>query len=110
MLKGIFMNILNKTPKIVLKDFLSKDLSLRDLNKNLFNEISKLDSKEVILDFSDVLSMSRSFAQEYSLRKKLSKIKIIEKNQSKNVKAMLNVIQFNNPKTKLKFETISMNL
>jgi hypothetical protein len=102
--------MLNRTPKIVLKDFLSKDLSLRDLNKDLFNKINKVSSKEIILDFSDVLSMSRSFAQEYVLRKKSSKVKIIEKNQSKDVKSMLKVIQLNAPKTNFKFKTISLNL
>lgn len=57
----------------------------------LFNEFD--DSEEVILDFTNVEFISRSFAQEYVFLRHHSKTHIIEKNMNDFIKGLMEVVE-----------------
>ena len=79
--------------KIIVKNKIAVDLALRESAKDFFNFIEPLSQKEIVLDFKGVLSISRSFAQEYVNRKKSSFKKIKEINVPQNVKKMFKVVE-----------------
>ncbi len=64
------MKLWNKDKTFILKKIISSDLILRDLATNLFKDIKKVKNDAVVLNFKDVESISRSFAQEYLMQKK----------------------------------------
>ena len=55
--------------RIPLRRSLAPYLALRVSADRLFNQIEKSSAKEAIIDFSEVESMTRSFAHQYSIRK-----------------------------------------
>jgi hypothetical protein len=71
---------------------LSKDLALRDSANNLFTKLNKTKNKEIIIDFKNVKSITRSFAHQYQENKTLSKKKIYEENVPTNVSKMFKII------------------
>lgn len=79
--------------KILMKEKVSIDLALRDSAREFFEFIESLPSKEVILDFMDVRSISRSFAQEFIDRIKVSHKKIRKVNVPQNVRKMFVVVE-----------------
>lgn len=102
------MNVLNN--RIIVKDVLSEDLLLRDVVGNLFKRINLVKSKEVILDFKGVKSISRSFAQEYLNNKITLSKKLKEENVSLNLKKMFHVVNNSKPRTTLKLKSVSLVL
>ena len=60
---------------IRIRDALSADLAIRNRADAFLDEIERLPTKDIIVDFSDVKSISRSFAHQYQTRKKVSKKK-----------------------------------
>jgi len=80
------------TFKMKMKEKLSENLSLRDLAKNLFDYLNKLEQNEIMLDFAGIKSISNSFAQEYLEQKKISKKLIREENVPENIQKMFDVI------------------
>ncbi len=89
----------------VLKMLNTSNLALRFWAEDLFNSLEKLREKKLVLDFSDIEFMSRSFANEYLKLKKLSYKQIIEKNMSENLKQMLKLAATIKPKTLNSHET-----
>ena len=83
---------MNSSNRLQIREIVSENLALRDLATEFFDKIDSMKEKEVIIDFKKVRSISRSFAQEYLLRKKESKKKIIEANVPENVKKMFEII------------------
>ena len=79
--------------KISMKEKISVDLSLRDSARNFFEFLESLPSEEVVLDFNDVQSISRSFAHEFIDRKRASQKKIREVNVPQNVRKMFAVVE-----------------
>lgn len=67
----------------------TSNLALRFWADDLFNSLEKLHEKKLVLDFSGIEFMSRSFANEYLKLKKLSYKQITEKDMSENLKQML---------------------
>ena len=91
------MNIL-KTKKNILKvSEFSKELALRKNADTFFLKINKFDFESIVLDFSQIKYMSRSFAHQYCLNKQKSKKMIIEKNLPVNIKKMLAVVRSATP-------------
>ncbi len=70
-----------------------KTLALRSNADLLFDSIEKSKQKQVIVDFSNIDFMSRSFAQQYIMRKKRSLKKIIEKNIPEDVGKMFALVK-----------------
>jgi len=83
---------------LLVKKELSENLAFRDLAITFFDTINSLNTEKVVLDFSGIKSISRSFAHEYSKQKEFSKLEIIEENVPDNVKKMLKVVS--EPETK----------
>jgi anti-anti-sigma regulatory factor len=85
--------------KIVrIKEAISADLALRNRADAFFDKIDKLDANEVVIDFSEVRSISRSFAHQYDLRKKASKQKMTEIHLPQHVTKMFKVVESSNKK------------
>ena len=70
-----------------------KTLALRSNADLLFDSIEKSKQKQISVDFSDIEFMSRSFAQQYLMRKKNSSKKVIEKNIPKDVAKMFALVK-----------------
>jgi hypothetical protein len=80
----------------------SKQLYSRDSANSLFETIEKNNETRTIVDFSKVQTISRSFAQQYLLRKNASNKFVTETNIPENVKKMLVFVE--NNKNKPRFE------
>ena len=78
-----------------------KNLALRSNADMLFDSIDKSKEKKIILDFRDIQFMSRSFAQQYLLRKKKSNKEVEERNIEENITTMFEIVK--NQKTKSQF-------
>tara|TARA_Y100000310_G_C20637828_1_gene792173 strand:+ start:1479 stop:1790 length:312 start_codon:yes stop_codon:yes gene_type:complete len=79
--------------KILVREKVAEDLALRDSAREFFDVIESLSTSEVVLDFKDIRSISRSFAHEYNTLKKMSDKKIKEINVPQDVKKMFAVVQ-----------------
>jgi hypothetical protein len=77
--------------KVNIKHMISIDLALRDTADSFFDELEKM-KIDVEVDFSGVRSISRSFAHQYTIRKKQSYRKIIELNTPQNVMKMFAIV------------------
>lgn len=77
--------------KVNIIDSVSIDLALRDAADSFFDELEKMEI-DVEVDFSNVRSISRSFAHQYMLRKKTSHRRIIELNVPQNVTKMFDIV------------------
>lgn len=70
---------------------LSQDLTLRYNANVLFDKIESLTEDCITIDFINVRTMTRSFAQEYLSRKLKTSISIVEVNMSNNNRKMFSV-------------------
>lgn len=85
-----------------LKNVVSEDLSLRNMVSNIFKAEEFKNSKEVLIDFAEIKSMSRSFAHEYLQHKADQLCTVLEVNVPSNIKKMFEVVK----NTKVKSELI----
>lgn len=67
-------------------------LMLRSTVAPLFRKVARSDAPRVIVDFSGVEFMSRSFADEYLAAKAASQKRIEERNVPIEVKRMMNLV------------------
>ena len=91
--------------KIVVKDVLSEQLIFRDVVSDLFDKIKSTKRKQVILDFSQIESISRSVAQEYLQQKEKQSIMITEINKSPQIEKMFHSVKT----TKRKSNSLSID-
>ena len=78
--------------KIQLVKVISKNLLFRGSADELFNQINKFEISEIIIDFRQIQSITRSFAQQYLKNKEQSKKKIIDVNITPTIKKMFELI------------------
>ena len=78
--------------KILISKQVAPNLVTRIAADRLFRNINKLPQKRIVIDFKDVVFMSRSFAHEYYIMKNLSKKQVNEKNMSKDLEKMLTLV------------------
>lgn len=69
------------------------DLATRNGCDKLFDSLECSPDMNIILDFSEVSSISRSFAHQYFLRKRSSKKSVSEVNVPAVVRKMMNFVQ-----------------
>ncbi len=81
------MTIFNKET-IRVKEIISEHLVFRDSVSDLFSHIKNDKRSQIVLDFSDVKSISRSFAQEYMQQKEKQFPLLHEKNMDPQIKKM----------------------
>lgn len=77
---------------ISIKEAVSADLALRSRADAFFDSLERLDSSDIVIDFSEVRSISRSFAHQYQARKKMSKKKFRERRVPSSVAKMFQVV------------------
>lgn len=83
-----------KISRIRIKDAISSDLALRDSANSFFDLIeSKKFSDDIQVDFSDIKSISRSFAHQYLQRKSACKKEVEEINVPENISKMFEIIK-----------------
>ena len=76
---------------IILEKEIGKDLGQKSKIEELFKNIDPNTTK-VIMDFSNVEFMGRSFAQEYLNQKHVASFEVIEENVPEDVQKMFDII------------------
>ncbi len=94
------MNTLIDKKKVYMANRVATHLAFRHKANDLFDFINQCNEKNIELDFSDVITMSGSFAHQYLINKENSKKIISEINMKPNIKKMLDVVQKRNGKPK----------
>lgn len=84
--------------EVKIEQMINKKLSRRLSAKSFFENLDTNFSK-IIIDFTDVEFISRTFAQEYIYQKNNIDIEIIEINVIQNVENMINVVKEDYNKT-----------
>ena len=80
--------------KIIRPDqIIAKDLTLRESADRLFQVLNSSKENKIIVDFSKIEFISRSFTDEYLNEKQKTKKSITEKNLKTNVKKMFMVVK-----------------
>ncbi|HJH28401.1 MAG TPA: hypothetical protein C5S51_01705 [Methanosarcinaceae archaeon] len=77
---------------------LENHLSLRDSANYFFDKLDTYKSNEIMLDFSGVQTISRSFAQQFLARIDSSNKTIVCINQPNNIKMMFEIVVANGDK------------
>jgi hypothetical protein len=78
--------------RISLLDIIGTYPTTRKSCDELFNKINKSTDDNIIIDFSNVIGITNSFASEYVFNKNKCKKTIIEKNQNNNIISMLDMV------------------
>jgi hypothetical protein len=94
------MTMLKNEKVVCLAEYISQNLAFRDSADDLFNYINSLKKSSIVLDFSEIKSMSSSFAHQYVTNKKVTKKDITETNKSLNVIKMLELVERRNSKSR----------
>lgn len=87
------MDILKDCTFIKIERFISSNLGMNISAKELFEEINNSPNTNIIIDFTDVFFMGRSFAQEYIYQKMKSDKNIFEENLPEDVEKMFEVVK-----------------
>ena len=87
--------------KMLLKDIISEDLSLRNMASSIFNKKEFQTEEEILIDFTGIKSMSRSFAHEYLENKTRQQADIMEINVASDIKKMFEIVQDTKAKPEL---------
>lgn len=79
---------------VSIKDIVSSHLTIDNKAQFFFeNDLSKIIIDRIVVDFSQVKSISNSFAYQYLVSKKASKMKVIEINVPHFVCQVMNLMQ-----------------
>ena len=82
-----------KSETILIVNSIAPNLMLRDIANSFFNKINAMDAPIIVIDFTGVRTISRSFAHQYLVRKKESPKEIKETNMPDNVSKMFDVVE-----------------
>ncbi len=87
---------------VKITDKISKHLGLRNVCDDFMDYIESLEADNITIDFEGVVTISRSFAHQYIIRKRKSKKIINEINLADNIKKMFDIVKesIDNPKPK----------
>lgn len=77
---------------IHIKDEILSDLALRDMADSFFDQLEIMPEDNIQIDFSNICSISRSFAHQFITRKNTTRKTITEINMPENVQKMFRVI------------------
>ena len=87
------MDFLSDCTYIKIEKHIHKTLGMNISAKELFEEINNSPNTNIIIDFTDVFFMGRSFAQEYIYQKMKSDKNIFEENLPEDVEKMFEVVK-----------------
>ena len=77
--------------KIILEKEIGRDLGQRTKIEEIFNNIDS-NITHVIMDFTNIEFMGRSFAQEYLNQKHIATFEVTEENVPQDVQKMFDII------------------
>ena len=77
---------------IMISEELYPNLGMNSVAADLFNEINQSEFQKIIIDFTNVVFMSRSFTQEYLFQKLKTTKEIVEINVPEDVEKMFEVV------------------
>jgi len=92
--------MLNNEKVVCLAEYISQNLAFRDSADDVFNYIKSLKKSSIIIDFSEIKSMSSSFAHQYLTNKKVTKKDITETNKTPNIIKMFELVERRNSKSR----------
>ena len=72
---------------------LAPNLMLRGIANRFFDQLENSKKQEIIVDFRNVRSISRSFAHQYILRKQRSSKEICEVNVGNEIDRMFKIVE-----------------
>jgi hypothetical protein len=78
---------------LALRDELSSNLAFRDSANRLFEHIDSLNKASIVVDFSGVESITRSFAHQYILNKNRSNKQIVERGVPSEIKPVFDLVE-----------------
>ena len=87
------MDILKDCTFIKIERFISSNLGMNISAKELFEEINNSPNPNIVIDFTGIIAMGRSFAQEYIYQKMKSDKNIFEENLPEDVEKMFEVVK-----------------
>lgn len=79
--------------EIKIKEMIHSNLGMNSSARNLFKELNNSPAKNIEIDFSDVVFMSRSFTQEYIYQKNNTNKHIKEVNIPKDIEPMFKIVK-----------------
>jgi hypothetical protein len=85
--------MISRSRTIKIAALLTPNLALRGSVAKLISYVEGLPDSEIVLDFGDVRTISRSFAHEYCTRKRNLHKRITETNVALDVAKMFAVVQ-----------------
>jgi hypothetical protein len=93
--------------KVVLAKEFGNNIFTRNIISSFIDKLENLKEKKIILDFKGIDFISRSCADEYMKRKNESKKEFIEKNMSKEICSMFNVVETQYKNARVSFSIVS---
>ncbi len=87
-----------KTNVIILSKLIAKNLTLRESADKVFDYVETLKENKIIMDFSRIEFVSRSFTDEYLERKQKTIKSVEERNLHMNVKRMFEIVNISRKK------------
>lgn len=93
--------VMNREKNIKIRNILSVDLALRDSANQFFDYVDSLPENQITIDFTGIISISRSFAHQYVTRRFNSNKTISEVNIPLNISKMFKVVENPAQKTQL---------
>jgi hypothetical protein len=87
------MTMLNNQVTLPLREQISSNLAFRHSVDDLFDYINSLSETRIVVDFSGIESISRSFAHQYIINKEKSDKIIVECNTPLNIKPMFDLVE-----------------
>lgn len=95
---------------LLLKDMASENLSLRNMAVNVFNAREFQGNGKVLVDFTGIVSISRSFAHEYLVNKEKQSCEVVDVNVPPNIGRMFEVVKNSQEKPELVKATTPIEL
>lgn len=87
------LDMLKDCTFIKIERLISSSLGMNLSAKELFEEINNSPNPNIIIDFTDVFIMGRSFTQEYIYQKMKSEKNVYEENLPEDVRKMFEVVK-----------------
>lgn len=87
------MDFLSDCTYIKIEKHIHKTLGMNISAKELFEEINNSPNPNIVIDFTGIIAMGRSFAQEYIYQKMKSDKNIYEENLPEDVEKMFEVVK-----------------
>lgn len=79
--------------KVMIKDEINSSLEMNTAADDFLNQVNEIDDNEILIDFTGIVFISRSFAQAYFSKKNKLDKNIDEINVPDEVKPLMDLIK-----------------